>query len=150
MRQKFNETTQNIKSASKNLHDITTKIALIFSYVWSHNFCIYVQYCQSLSDRQINFTDGVRFDPSESCRLPSDNVLRMATCLAMQEVGNTIYTAYLRPPAGFRLCLILPCALSASHSPIDRSDPSDKVVYGRTIFLPMATHFAVMQNWHRT
>ena len=58
MRQKFNETTQNIKSASKNLHDITTKIALIFSYVWSHNFCIFVQYCQSLSDRQINFTDG--------------------------------------------------------------------------------------------
>ena len=38
----------------------------------------------------------VRFDPSESCRLPSDNVLRMATCLAnMQEVDNTIYTAFL-------------------------------------------------------
>ena len=37
------------------------------------------------------------FDPSESCRLPSDNVLRMATCLAMQEVRNTIYTAFSLP-----------------------------------------------------
>ena len=38
---------------------------------------------------------AVRFDPSDSYFLPSDNVLRMATCLAMQEVCNTIFIAFL-------------------------------------------------------
>ena len=52
----------------------------------------------------------VRFDPSDSCYLPSDNVLRMATCLAMQEVRNAVFIAFL-----------------------SRWFP-DKVVYGRTIF----------------
>ena len=37
----------------------------------------------------------VRFVPSDSCYLPSDNVLRMATCFAMQEVRNTIFIAFL-------------------------------------------------------
>ena len=37
----------------------------------------------------------VRFDPSDSCYLSSDNILRMAKCLAMQEVRNTIYTTLL-------------------------------------------------------
>ena len=36
----------------------------------------------------------VRFDP-DSCHLPSDDILRMAKCLAMQEVRNAIYTALL-------------------------------------------------------
>ena len=57
----------------------------------------------------------------------------------MQEVRNI--ALYQFSPAGFRLSLILPGALSVSHSPIDPLDPSDKVVYGQTIFLPMATHF---------
>ena len=75
----------------------------------------------------------VRFNPSDSCYLPSDNVLRLAAYV-MQCRKCVIQSLQYFSPAGFRLSLILPCALSVSHSPIDRSDPSDKVVYGRTIF----------------
>ena len=36
----------------------------------------------------------VRFVPSDSCYLPSDNILPMANCCAIQEVRNTIYIPY--------------------------------------------------------